>query len=352
MQPKDGGATLLWVGALMLGISWPTVILRVIVRSWKRNFGKDDMWMVIGLVLFTVCASMCMVTCFYGSGQLSKDIPTADRLTGTKIYFVLEFFYASSASAIKCSIALTLHRIADTRRNFVWAIWIIVALCLAAAFIFCVVVLNICHPIDTLWSEHPTGTCNMKLDSDISFFFSVVEIITDFALAIMPAILLWNVQMKFRVKVSVILMLGMAAFASCATIVRLRFLSNYSNPNEFMYAGADIATWSLIEEGVGICAGSLSALRPLLSIFGSSNGPSDSSTVSASNRFAGSKRADINLDTFHQIVDSVVRDVDAESQKQILKETEVTVTSNNRTTSPAEWHENQVLGWQNKSFEP
>ncbi|PQE14311.1 cation-transporting atpase 4 protein [Rutstroemia sp. NJR-2017a BBW] len=313
MQPKDGGATLLWVGALMLGISWPTVILRVIVRSWKRNFGKDDIWMVIGLVRIHAilvpnqfCASMCMVTCFYGSGQLSKDIPTEDRLKGTKIYFILEFFYASSAAAIKCSIALTLHRIADTRRNFVWAIWIIVALCVAAAFIFCVVILNICHPIDTLWSEHPTGTCNVKLNTDISFFFSVVEIITDFALAIMPAILLWNVQMKFRVKVSVMLMLGMAAFASCATIVRLRFLSNYSNPNEFMYAGADIAIWSLIEEGVGICAGSLSALRPLLSMFSSSSsGSSDSPTVSASNRLAGSKRADINLDTFHQIVDSV-----------------------------------------------
>jgi hypothetical protein len=139
--------------------------------------------------------------------------------------------------------------------------------------------------------------------------------------------------------------------ASCATIVRLRFLSNYSNPNEFMYAGADIATWSLIEEGVGICAGSLSALRPLLSIFSRSAGSSNSHSTSA-NKFQRSKRSDINLDTFHRIVDISARNVDTESQKHILKETEVTVTSNNRTSSPEQWQESQALGWQNNPFEP
>lgn len=84
-------------------------------------------------------------------------------------------------------------------------------MCIAAAFVFNTVILNICHPIDTFWAEHPTGKCNAKLNSDVSFFFSVVEIITDFALAILPAILLWNIQMQSRIKYSVMFVLGMAA---------------------------------------------------------------------------------------------------------------------------------------------
>lgn len=80
-----------------------------------------------------------------------------------------------------------------------------------SAIIFMVGVANICHPITTLWGETTNGTCNPKLDSDISFFFSAIEIVTDFALAILPAILLWDIQMKKTVKFSVIIILGMAA---------------------------------------------------------------------------------------------------------------------------------------------
>lgn len=80
----------------------------------------------------------------------------------------------------------------------------------ASSLIFIIGIANICHPINTLWGE-TTGVCNLKLNSDVSFFFSAIEIVTDFALAILPWVLLRNVQMKSRVKVSVVLILGMAA---------------------------------------------------------------------------------------------------------------------------------------------
>jgi hypothetical protein len=80
-----------------------------------------------------------------------------------------------------------------------------------SAIIFMIVVANICHPITTLWGETTTGSCNAKLNSDVSLFFSAVEIFTDWSLAILPAILLWNIQMKARMKASVACILGLAA---------------------------------------------------------------------------------------------------------------------------------------------
>jgi hypothetical protein len=50
------------------------------------------------------------------------------------------------------------------------------------------------HPISTLWGE-ANGTCNLQLNTDVSLFFSAIEILTDFSLSIMPAVLLWNIQM-------------------------------------------------------------------------------------------------------------------------------------------------------------
>jgi len=79
-----------------------------------------------------------------------------------------------------------------------------------SAVIFIIGIANICHPINTLWGESK-GTCNLKLNSDVSFFFSAIEIATDWSLAILPAALLWNIQMKRKVKLSVAMILGLAA---------------------------------------------------------------------------------------------------------------------------------------------
>lgn len=138
--------------------------------------------------------------------------------------------------------------------------------------------------------------------------------------------------------------------ASCATIVRLSYLTLYDDPAEFMFGTGKIGLWSIIEEGIGITAGSLHALRPLLSlpIFGST-GSSDNTgdSAAASNKFKQSSgrqaQRDINLDTFHQLGDT-----DADSSRHILKETEVSMTRSDETEKgpgKGKWDRTQVVGW-------
>ncbi|RFU74907.1 hypothetical protein TARUN_7325 [Trichoderma arundinaceum] len=260
-------------------------------------------------------------------------------MRGTKLFFIAEFFYASSTVFIKCSIAITLLRIAESSRRYKWTIWsVIIATCISC-IVFIVGISNICHPITTLWGETTTGSCNLELNSDVSFFFSAVEIVTDWTLAFLPAVLLWRIQMKSRVKFSVAIILGMGAF----------------NPAEFMFSTGKIGLWSIIEEGIGIVAGSLHALRPLLSlpIFGGSSNGNTSGSASA-NKFMQSRsgnqgmHADINLDTFQQLGDT---EGDGESAKHILKKTKVTMIRSDRTASPGEYDRSQVLGWKQNDFE-
>jgi hypothetical protein len=130
---------------------------------------------------------------------------------------------------IKLSVAVALLRIAATRRFFVIGLWALMAAVMIAALVFVVGIANICmfncftslqevmttndqtgHPIDTLWGAS-AGTCNLQLNTNVSLFYSAIEITADFSLSIMPAILLWNVQMKGRVKASVAVMLALAS---------------------------------------------------------------------------------------------------------------------------------------------
>ncbi|EED21068.1 conserved hypothetical protein [Talaromyces stipitatus ATCC 10500] len=361
VKPAGDGVSLLYTSIILLTFSWVVFAARVGVRVWRKALGLDDYLMLFGLLLYTVTASLCIVCCFYGSGQLSAAIPAAERMKGTKLFFIAEFFYSSGAAAIKCSIAVTLLRIAGSRSIATWTIGGVMFASIAAAIIFMAGVANICHPITTLWGETTNGTCNLQLNSDVSFFFSAVEIVTDFSLAILPAILLWNIQMKRKVKFSVMVILGMAAFASCATIVRLRYLSLYSNPAEFMFSTGSIGLWSVIEEGIGIIAGSLPALRPLLSLpifsrssAGGSNGTPYNAPYANGHNARRSRSghhplgSGVKMDTLQRI-QSVDADGDRESQRHILKETEVAVTSKIRSTTPGAWERSQVLGFKSQS---
>lgn len=127
-----------------------------------------------------------------------------------QIFYIAEFFYAACTVPIKGSICVCLVRIADARRRFVWSLWGLVALQTLAAIIFIITIGNICHPVTAMLGE-TAGVCNANLNSHISFFFSGVSILTDLMLAILPALLLWPIQMKRRLKFSVVIILGMAA---------------------------------------------------------------------------------------------------------------------------------------------
>jgi hypothetical protein len=60
------------------------------------------------------------------------------------------------------------------------------------------------------------------------------------------------------------------------------------------------------------------------------------------------------LDTFHPLEGKdgdgdVDREGDGDSQKHILKETQVTVTRNERNDESADWERRRVLGWKEMS---
>ncbi|KAI0003502.1 hypothetical protein F4779DRAFT_98154 [Xylariaceae sp. FL0662B] len=366
IQPAGEGVVLLWMACIMLALCWIAVIIRVAVRRWINGFGPDDWLMCTGLILYTVTDCLVIACCYYGAGQFSENLTKPAIMQGTKLFYIAEYFYSACTIPIKASICVTILRIADARRRFVWPLYGIIGITAASTLIFMIGIANICHPITTLWGETTTGSCNLNLNSSVSFFFSAISIVTDWTLAILPGVLLWNIQMKARVKFSVSVILSLAAFASCATIVRLRYLTLYDDASEFMYSTGSIGLWSILEEGIGIIAGSMPALRPLLRLRmlgggGLSNSdrkePStDAFDVAPSREHRSLKEqrtGDVKMNTFSSTTKPEAGykkdngDSDGDSQKHILKETQVTVTADETSTAADDWARQRVLGWNN-----
>lgn len=147
--------------------------------------------------------------------------------------------------------------------------------------------------------------------------------------------------------------------ASCATIIRLRYLTLYNDQAEFMFSTGQIGLWSVVEEGIGICAGSMPTLKPLLSLSifgGSTNASHDPShgtlPLSASNQLKQGEHTDaVRMETMRSPRKSTNKQrgsSDDDSLKHILKETRVTVTAETYNTNDDAWSRNQVLGWNSR----
>lgn len=143
-----------------------------------------------------------------------------------------------------------------------------------------------------------------------------------------------------------------SCIASCATVVRLGYLTLYNNPEEFMYSTGAIGLWSIVEEGIGIIAGSMPALRPLLNLpvfrstYASNTGSNGISSRMNPPHISGNKhtrivsenqKSSLELNDFRSGMttrvgfgngDKARQSIDdGDSQKYILKQTRVVMTT-------------------------
>lgn len=122
-----------------------------------------------------------------------------------------------------------------------------------------------CAPVQKNWYVNMPGTCQPRAtQTALSYLVAAISILTDWTFALLPILLLWNVQMKPGVKVSVILLLSLGVFASVAPIVRLKYLLGLNDLSHFFEKLSPILAWAAAEANIGMFIANLPACRPLL----------------------------------------------------------------------------------------
>jgi hypothetical protein len=121
-----------------------------------------------------------------------------------------------------------------------------------------------CDPVREFWQRTGRGHCiDTQYVLDIAYLYSATACLCDFTLGLFPVYLLRNLQMSWRTKWAIRVILSMGCIAGAAVAARIPYLPDYQNP-DFLYATTGIAISSNIEAGLGITAGSLITLRPLM----------------------------------------------------------------------------------------
>ncbi|KAJ5081082.1 hypothetical protein N7456_013320 [Penicillium angulare] len=255
------------VTAIFLAISLISVGLRVFVRTRVvKAFGKDDVFMVLAMALnlaFAICGFLGVE---YGMGRRLVHFETRpdDFAKAMLCWWLGQVFYVITCVVAKISIIITLLRITVDRIH-AYILYTAISLATAVGVIFLFFTIFQCHPVDYFWNLlTEEGTCISKnLLIGIAYLYSVGAAVTDLTIGLLPVALIWNLRMNQRTKTAIVGILGIGCIASAAVIVRIPFIKNYKS-DEFLYDTYQISIWSNVEAGLGITAGCLTTLRPLI----------------------------------------------------------------------------------------
>ncbi|KAI8624001.1 hypothetical protein F5Y19DRAFT_342754 [Xylariaceae sp. FL1651] len=252
--------SLIGANVLFLVLDGLVVGARVYVRTKliTRGFGWDDFVLCLTYIGYAISAGFGFASMYYGYAAEDKQ-PYYDPAKVTQFTYANQTTLYIAAGLVKVAVALVLFRLAvgkGIRRVLIGSmvivgIWTIITVLFAS------------------WLCATSGTSNWAGSATctrVGYFRTISNIFIDYFYALVPVYILRHNQMKLRLKLIVIFLLGLGVFASSATIVKLVIIVRlpYATGKDAKSLHYDLLLWADIEIGLAILATSAAALRPLL----------------------------------------------------------------------------------------
>ncbi|KAI9678962.1 MAG: hypothetical protein M1829_001947 [Trizodia sp. TS-e1964] len=177
------------------------------------------------------------------------------------IGYAYEQIYGITLGLVKLSVLLVYHRVFITPA-FKKALYIMAGLIVAKTIAFEFVVLFQCHPISDTWNLGDSRNC-INFDFALTFS-STFNMVSDFAILILPLPVVWTLKISRRKKVILTGVFCIGIFACVSSIVRLITLRKIiDSPTDFSYSYAELNIWSMIECSSALICACIPTLAPL-----------------------------------------------------------------------------------------
>ncbi|KAH7068725.1 hypothetical protein FB567DRAFT_249000 [Paraphoma chrysanthemicola] len=250
------------ISAAFTGIAGVIVALRLYTRFFLvRCPGIED----YGIVLAMICSIGLTITIAFqakwGMGQHISDLEPATMQSSLKAFWASLIVYYLSLGLTKGSMVLQYLRVFTTKR-FQIAAWAIMGVVVVYTFWTVFSSIFACRPIRAFWTREEGAICINQFA--MWFTNAGINIVTDFALIILPMPVIRNLNLGRRQKIALMSIFAVGGFVCVVSILRLQSLVAISNSTDPTYDNPPAATWSSVETNVGIICSCLPLLRPLL----------------------------------------------------------------------------------------
>ncbi|KAH8897992.1 hypothetical protein GQ53DRAFT_593950, partial [Thozetella sp. PMI_491] len=259
---------LIWMFATLSGIF---LGLRLYCKWIKlHRFWWDDNILIASWVCTLAAISLESASIPYGLGKHIGTL-TGEQITMQVFLGNVTIIFAMGASSLsKTSFAVTLLRIVNSYLKYL--VWFIIVSVNSLYFANILYSWFRCSPIPKLWDNSIDGTCSdVNTYETYSLFVASYSAFMDLVLALLPTVIVWNLQMKLKEKIGVAVAMSMGVFGGITAAVKAYQIYTFSDPDS-SYALVSPIIWGTAEANITIIAASIPVLRSLIAGLGSRRG--------------------------------------------------------------------------------
>ncbi|KAI9702323.1 MAG: hypothetical protein M1836_000802 [Candelina mexicana] len=196
----------------------------------------------------------------FGGGYHQWDVKVDQIEPFFKTFYAAAIFYAPMAFFVKVALLTILTRVFAPYRKTLILIYIVIGLLLAYYIPALITKIRICMPISAYWRGEREKCLNQGA---IIMSDSIISVISDLAILVLPLPLTWSLQMPRKKKMRVIGLLGAGGLATAFSVYRLALIvANGSSPDATILLIKVILSGNA-EAGIGLICACLPATSAL-----------------------------------------------------------------------------------------
>ncbi|KAJ5513275.1 hypothetical protein N7463_002827 [Penicillium fimorum] len=274
---EDLGPTLWVVNTIFIVLATFSVVARFGARRLRKlSLGADDWIISVALFWDWVLYGIFVGCRINGLGKHQATLSPEKVAVFSKLLYFFQIFYVLGPPSVKLALLFLYRRIFE-HSSFLRIVDGMIVLISIWAIVMTFLAIFNCNPISAFWTTE--GTCfDFK---QFAIGYAIVNIITDFAVWLMPVPKVWNIQLPKPQKIALSLIFALGLFDCAAAMARLLLSMLVLGEYDSTWQYAKGYMWSIIEISTGIVCTCLPTMRVLLKtafggafarIFGMSSG--------------------------------------------------------------------------------
>ncbi|KAL2787222.1 hypothetical protein BJX66DRAFT_311473 [Aspergillus keveii] len=230
------------------------VAMRFSIRAWYKQWAPVEDWTCLfSWMLFMAYCGIAIEVGNYGGGYHYYDLDEETLVLYRKWCYIATCIYCPMALLVKIALLSIIIRIFSPYKNKILFIYIFLGALCIYYIIAEIVKIRMCDPVPAYWTLDPNASC---LDQRAALIAdSVISVVSDLLILILPLPLTWSLQMSRNKKLRVIGMLSAGGLATAFSIYRLILVLRDGSSPDMTIVFMCVIMSGNAEGGVGlICA--------------------------------------------------------------------------------------------------
>lgn len=236
------------VTAIALALLLPSVAVRTYTRKYlHRKLGVEDFAVIMAMISCIAFLGLILKSFDYNCGKHQWNVSIADTMNVLRYANLIQLLYSPPIFFAKLAILMQISRIfSGGQRNYIfWASWIFIIGNGIAYTIVMFLFIFECNPREKIWNPMKEGSCMNTGDAVIGI--SVVNLVSDILILLLPIISVWKLQMPLRKKMGVMGIFAIGVFACACGIARIIYTVKLIDTMDVTFWATVVGMWSVAE---------------------------------------------------------------------------------------------------------